>query len=368
MPHDEEMNETAGPSRRLFLKDLAMLGAGGLVFGACASGSGTRSVSGAAAAMASAIRPTADRVGIQLFTVRDQMTADFDGTLAKIAEIGYREVEFFSYGDRTPAQVRATLDRVGLRAPSTHAALHLGPDLEKQLAGYQAMGHQYSAAGGPVFGRRPPGTPGGGPGAGGPPGGAPPAGGPPPGGAPAGGPPGPGAGRPPAPPQSADSVHRQIDEWNQIAAAAKPYGIKVLVHNHTMEFQPFADGRTPFDLMIAELDPERVVLELDIGWATVAGKSALDLFAKNPGRFPLWHVKDMAGLAALGGLTNQGERQRAAKIVPVGQGEIDYRPIFARASQAGLQHFFVEQDTAPNSGDSIAAARTSFEAIRKTLA
>jgi sugar phosphate isomerase/epimerase len=163
-------------------------------------------------------------------------------------------------------------------------------------------------------------------------------------------------------------VHRQIEEWNQIAAAAKPYGIKVLVHNHTMEFQPFADGRTPFDLMIAELDPERVVLELDIGWATVAGKSALDLFAKHPGRFPLWHVKDMAGLAALASLTNQGERQRAAKIVPVGQGEIDYAPIFARAATSGMQHFFVEQDTAPNSGDSLAAAKTSFDAIRKTLA
>jgi sugar phosphate isomerase/epimerase len=286
-------------------------------------------------------------VGIQLFTVRDQMTTDFDGTLAKIAEIGYREVEFFSYGDRTPAQVRATLDRVGLRAPSTHAALHLGPDLERQLAGYQAMGHQYSAAGGPVFGRRP---------------------GPPAGGPTAGGPPGPGAQRPPAPPQTPDSVHRQIDEWNQIAAAAKPYGIKVLVHNHTMEFQPFTDGRTPFDLMIAELDPERVVLELDIGWSTVAGQNALDLFAKHPGRFPLWHVKDMAGLSALQGLTNQGERQRAAKIVSVGQGEIDYRPIFARAVQAGMQHFFVEQDTAPASGDSIAAARASFETIKKTLA
>jgi sugar phosphate isomerase/epimerase len=363
MPHDEEMNESGGPTRRDFLKDLAMLGAGGLVFGACASAGGSSGAApGAARASAAAIPPSADHVGIQLFTVRDQMTTDFDGTLAKIAEIGYREVEFFTYGDRTPAQVRATLDRVGLRSPSTHAALHLGPDLEKQLAGYQAMGHQFSAAGGPVFGRRPGGP--GGPGAGGPPGGPP---GGAPGGAPAGGPPGPGAQRPPAPPQTPESVQRQIDEWNQIAAAAKPYGIKVLVHNHTMEFQPFADGRTPFDMMIAQLDPERVVLELDIGWATVAGRSAADLFAKHPGRFPLWHVKDMAGLAALSGLTNQGERQRAAKIVPVGQGEIDYKPIFARAAQAGMQHFFVEQDTAPASGDSIAAARTSFEAIKKLL-
>jgi len=360
MSHDDHPTDLAGATRREFLKDLAVLGAGSLVFAACArTTSSTTTTAAAGARVYSAIKPTADRVGIQLFTVRDQMTADFDGTLAKIAEIGYREVEFFSYGDRTPQQVRATLDRVGLRAPSTHAALHLGPDLEKQLAGYQAMGHQYSAAGGPVFGRRPggPGGPGGAPGAGGPPPGAPPAGGPPAQGT-----------RPTAPPQSPESVHRQIEEWNKIAAAAKPYGIKVLVHNHTMEFQPFADGRTPFDLMIAELDPDRVVLELDIGWATVAGQNALDLFAKHPGRFPLWHVKDMAGLAALSGMTAQGERQRAAKIVPVGQGEIDYRPIFAHAAEAGLQHFFVEQDTAPNSGDSIVAARTSFEAIKRTLA
>jgi sugar phosphate isomerase/epimerase len=344
MRQDDHTSDSGSPTRRDFLKDLALLGAGSWVFAACASAGGAgASAPGSASRTAAGILPTADHVGIQLFTVRDQMTTDFDGTLAKIAEIGYREVEFFSYGDRTPAQVRATLDRVGLRAPSTHAALHLGPDLEKQLAGYQAMGHQFSAAGGPVFGRRP-------------------------GGPPAGGPPGPGAGRPPAPPQTPESVHRQIDEWNQIAAAAKPYGIKVLVHNHTMEFQPFTDGRTPFDLMIAELDPERVVLELDIGWSTVAGQNALDLFAKHPGRFPLWHVKDMAGLSALQGLTNQGERQRAAKIVSVGQGEIDYRPIFARAVQAGMQHFFVEQDTAPASGDSIAAARASFETIKKTLA
>jgi sugar phosphate isomerase/epimerase len=120
--------------------------------------------------------------------------------------------------------------------------------------------------------------------------------------------------------------------------------------------------------MLAELDPERVVLELDIGWATVAGQRALDLFAKHPGRFPLWHVKDMAGLGALSGMTNMTERQRAAQIVPVGRGEIDYRPIFAQAAKAGMQHYFVEQDTAPNGGDSIAAIRESMAALKRVLA
>jgi sugar phosphate isomerase/epimerase len=342
-------NDPGAVDRRAFVKGLAALGAGGWALGACAhAGPGAAGAAGASAAAAGYVRPTVDRVGVQLFTVRDQMQTDFEGTLVKVAEAGYREVEFFAYNGRTPAQVKAAIDRAGLRAPSTHAALRPGPDLEQQLAGYQLMGHQYAAAAaGPPPGMRP---------GGGAPGGAPPAGGGPP----------PGQ-RPQMPPQSYESVRRALDTYNQVAAAAKPYGIKVLVHNHTMEFERLADGRTPFDIMLAELDPERVVLELDIGWATVAGQRALDLFAKHPGRFPLWHVKDMAGLAALEGMTSQSERQRAAKIVPVGEGEIDYRPIFAQAATAGLQHFFVEQDTAPNSGDSIAALRTSFAGVRKAL-
>jgi len=332
-------------TRREFLRDAAALGAGALVLGACSRSAGA--VASAAAAV-SPMRPSIDNAGIQLYTVRDQMTADFEGTLAKIAGIGYREVEFVAYGGKTPQEVRAILDRVGLRAPSTHAQLRPGADLERQLAGYQAMGHRYAAAGA-----------------------ARPAGPPPNAGAP-GGPPPNGGGRPPGgfqpPVPTLDSVQREIATWNEVATAAKPYGIRVLVHNHTMEFTRFADGRTPHDVMLAELDPSLVVLELDIGWATVAGRDASALFAAHPGRYPLWHVKDMANLAAVnanGG--DQAARMHDARIVPVGQGEIDYGPIFARAGTAGLEHFYVEQDSAPGSGDSIAAARTSFEALRRIL-
>jgi sugar phosphate isomerase/epimerase len=171
---------------------------------------------------------------------------------------------------------------------------------------------------------------------------------------------------PPVP--TLDSVQREIASWNEVARAAKPYGIEVLVHNHTMEFTVLPDGRTPHDVMLAELDPSLVVLELDIGWATVAGKDALALFAAHPGRYPLWHVKDMANLAVVNSNGNdEAARMRAAKIVPLGQGEIDYGPIFARAGTAGLEHYFIEQDTAPDSGDSLAAARTSFDALKQIL-
>jgi sugar phosphate isomerase/epimerase len=314
-------------SRREFLRESAALGASALVLGAC-----SRSATAAASSVLSAsmMKPSIDNAGIQLWTVRDRMSTDFEGTLARIAEIGYREVEFVGYGNKTPAEVRAILDRLGLRAPSTHVGLEPGAGLEKQLAGYQAMGHRYAAVAVP----RLPGQPGGWP----------------------------------PPPPTLESVRHEIAVCNEVGRAAKPYGIKALIHNHTMEFTVLPDGRTPHDVMLAELDPSLVVLELDIGWATVAGQNAQALFNAHPGRYPLWHVKDMADLAMVNAKgSDQLARMQAAKIVPVGQGEIDYGSIFARSGTAGLEHFFVEQDTAPDSGDSVAAARTSFEALKRIL-
>src|SRR3546814_6163891 len=93
--------------------------------------------------------------------------------------------------------------------------------------------------------------------------------------------------------------------------------------------------------------------------SAVAGQDAVEMFRKNPGRFEVWHVKDIAGLGALDGMAIQ-ERRRAARIVPMGDGEIDYRPIFAQAELAGMKHYYVEQDTAPQSGDSMAAAAKSY--------
>jgi sugar phosphate isomerase/epimerase len=338
--------EAEDVSRRTFVKSVAGL-AGAIALGGCARMGG---------ATASAAVPSrtpamwADRMGLELFTVRDQIEKDFEGTLAQVAAAGYKEVETTSYASLTPAQVRAVLDRVGLSAPSTHVALSAGPELERQLAGYQQMGHRYAAARGP-----------GGPG-GGPPGARPGAAG-----APGGAPPGGAGGRPTPPPATMDSIKRQAELYNQIGAAAKPYGVKVLIHNHTNEFEPFADSTTtPYEVLFANIDPELVVMELDIGWSTVAGHPAFELFAQHPRRFPLWHVKDMADLATVTSMKTQAERQRAAKIVPVGLGDINYRPIFERAADAGLEHYFIEQDTAPTTG-SLDAMRLSAQNLRRAL-
>jgi sugar phosphate isomerase/epimerase len=254
-----------------------------------------------------------EKLGLQVYTVRDRLDADFEGTLTALSSQGYSELELFgSLGGRSPREIRAILDRLGLAAVSTHIAIGPGPDLESNLEAYQIIGHRYTAV------RVPP-APGGGGG------------------------------------NSRDGWLRQAETLNMVGQAGKPYGIRALVHNHTQEFEPLAGGDgTGYDVLLAETDPDLVAMELDIGWANIAGQDVLAMFRTNPGRYRLWHVKDVADL---------GTRNT---FVPVGTGEIDYRPVFEAAAQAGLEHYFIEQDNAPDS-NSIAAARTSANNLRNML-
>jgi len=174
----------------------------------------------------------------------------------------------------------------------------------------------------------------------------------------------PAAARGPRPPQTEEAVKRQADQLNKHGEIAKKFGMKMLVHNHTQEFA-FVDGSDklrPYDILLAQTDPALVAMQLDIGWASVAGQDILGMFRKNPGRFELWHVKDVKGL-------KDGAPQdlRTAKLVPVGTGEIDYKTIFKNADLAGMKHYCVEQDNAAESGDALGAARTSYQNLIRTL-
>jgi sugar phosphate isomerase/epimerase len=355
--------------RRTFLQTVAAIGAGALVSGCARQMPGAMAASGAAASGGS-LAGFRDRIGLQLFTVRDRFPNDYEGTLLAVAKIGYKEVQpTISYGNHTLPQIKEYLDRAGLTAPTTHVSPPPGPDLERTLDGYAAIGHRYTTVnlrsgrgGGGGGGGAPGGAPGGASGAGAP------AGGPATGGATAGGSAPARAPRPAAPRQTLDAVKRTAQQHNDIGRITQKHGIKVIVHNHTEEFEPLADSpQRPYDILLAETDPSLVAMELDIGWATVAGQNALDLFKRAPGRFEIWHVKDATGLASLNGLATQSERHRAARIVPLGQGEIDYRPIFAQASLAGMKHFYVEQDSAPDSGDSLGDAAISYRNLAKIL-
>lgn len=314
--------------------------------------------------------PWAKQVGLELFTVRDVMTdpKSYEATLEKISRIGYREIEpAGGYAGLNPAveadakKFRAMLDGYGLSMPSTHSGATEGPDLEKQLAGFQIMGLKYidiSSGGGRGRG---PGGPGGaaagrGPGAPGAPG------------APGRGP---GPGMFQVRPQTSDAVKKTADQLNQHGEIAKKFGMKILVHNHTMEFAPLADNpeMRPYDIVLANTDPSLVVMQMDIGWATQAGQDPIAMFKKNPGRYELWHVKDMNDIKTMPANADEGERMQMGvrAICPVGLGDIDYKPIFAAADIAGMKHFCIEQDDAADWGDSVAAAGVCYKNLLRIL-
>jgi sugar phosphate isomerase/epimerase len=282
------------------------------------------------------------QMGLELYTVRNLLEKDFEGTIAKVAELGYREVEPVGYGGLDPRQFRALLDRYRLNAPSTHAGATAGPELEKELEGHQIMGFQYTEVRGSPSGR----------GAGG-------------GKAPAGavkGPSQPGL-RP-----SVEAVKRTAARYNEHGKLTRKFGMKILIHNHTQEFELLDDGRTTqYDVLLAETDPSLVAMQLDIGWASVAGQNILEMFRKNPGRYELWHVKDAAGMKGIDSTLTPDQRRPKTKLVPVGQGEIDYKAIFAKADQAGLKHFCIEQDNAAEGGDAMASAKASYDGLVRIL-
>ena len=300
-----------------------------------------------------------DRIGLELYTVRDLTAKDYVGTLEKVAQIGYKEIEpAAGYANMSPKQFRALIDRLGLTMPSTHSGITVGPDAEvqKQLAGFQIMGIRYAS----LDEARPVGTPR----------------------------PRARTTRPPSPsspaarraqmeqfirrmaqPRAADDVKQEAARYNKFGKLAQQFDIKLLIHNHTVEFIPTRDtNELPYTIMLAETDPALVVFQMDIGWASVAGQNPIELFQQHPGRFVLWHVKDVAGLKCLPPVPDEGARMAEARLVPVGLGDIDYAEIFKHADVAGMKHFCIEQDSAADWGDSMAATRVSYEHLRSMLA
>ncbi len=237
-----------------------------------------------------------EKVGLQLYTVRDKMKEDFEATLARVAEIGYKEVEFAGYFDHAPADVRAILDRHGLSAPSTHIALGEIDAWKASLDTAKAIGHDYVVV--------------------------------------------------PWIPQekrmTLDGWKNVADVFNRAAQMAHDTGLQFAYHNHDFEF-PKMDGQIPYDVLLQNTDPKLVQLEIDLYWITKAGQDPLSYFARWPGRVPLVHVKDSAGAPE-------------HKMADVGQGKIDWKRIFAKRDQAGIKHFFVEHDQPPQPFQDIAAS------------
>ena len=238
------------------------------------------------------------KVGLQLYTVRDLMKADLPGTLRKVAQIGYKEVEFAGYFGRTPAQIKALLKHNGLTSPSSHIGLDiLEKDSVRAFADAKSIGHSWVTVPYIPEERR----------------------------------------------KTVDDWNKIIDLLNQLGPQAKAAGLRLAYHNHDFEIRP-VNGVRPLDMMLDKTDPSLVDFEMDLYWVVFGGGDPLDFFNRHPHRFAMVHVKDSAG-------------PPDNKMVDVGKGTIDFPKIFAQSDKAGIKHNFVEHD---QPADPIATIRNSF--------
>jgi sugar phosphate isomerase/epimerase len=268
--------------RREFLKTLGAAGLAGAGLGVA----GCKAVSAAR---------RLDRIGMQLYTVRSSMQDSVERTLERVAQIGYREVEFAGYFGRSPQQIRRVLDDTGLSAPATHMPIEpLENEWEAAVDLAATIGHQYLVV----------------------------------------------AWIEPANRTGLDDYRRMADRFNRVGERAKAAGLTFGYHNHDFEFEPL-DGRIPWDVLMEDTDPALVKLELDLYWITKAGGDPMAQFREHPGRFPLVHVKDMGANGSM---------------VDVGAGTIDFAALFAHSEQAGIRHYVVEHDNPADAFESLAAS------------
>lgn len=253
----------------------------------------------------SSANPSGKPVGIQLWTVNEPLKRDPAGTLRKLAQIGFREVETAGFAGLTPLEFRRLLDDAGLACPSAHLNFDVD-NLGATFAQAHALGASFAASSslhetaGKLMATKPAWKSG----------------------------------------MSREEAQRTADVANRIGTAARHAGLKFALHNHDREFVDLGDGTVGYDVVWRETDPTLVLFEIDCGWMVFAGRDPVDYFRKYPGRIPLIHVKDFLPKHNPRAAPTT-EEMRGAEL---GRGVVDYRPIFAAAKRAGLEHYFVEQE------------------------
>lgn len=246
-------------------------------------------------------------IGLQLYTLREELPKDIKGTLKKVSSAGFTTVETYGFSIRdqfwgvSPAEFKAILDANDLKAVSGHYGIGSFLDdgntteLKAAIAAAKTLKSDYLTI-----------------------------------------------------PWVDPPFRKNIDDYKKIAGRlneagkmCQDAGLKLAYHNHDFEFEKH-NGVTGYEILLKETDKDLVHFEMDLYWVVRSGKDPLQLFRENPGRFTMWHVKDM-------------DKLKPALNTEVGSGSIDFKPIFKEAEQAGMKHFFVEQENnfAGNSFDSI---------------
>jgi sugar phosphate isomerase/epimerase len=285
----EELGRT---SRRGFLRTAAATAA---VVGASGALAAPALANDAGAKGHSRHRVPRDQISIQLYTLRDQLAIDLEGTLQALGEIGYTRVEHAGFVGRTVQEFKAALDAAGLRATSGHVLIPQPFDpaaWSASLADANVLGSRYIVH--PFFGID----------------------------------------------FATGEVVRTEAPWrafardlNRAGRMARDAGLKLGYHNHNWEFFRLTDNpsRTAYDVLTEVTDPDLVHLELDLFWAIRGARDPVDLIRQNQGRVLQYHVKDL---------------NQAGSFADPGQGLIDFARIFRHSDEAGVREYIVERDDA----------------------
>ncbi len=246
-------------------------------------------------------------IGLQLYTLRDSIGKDPKGILGKVASFGYKELETYGYAEGKIFGIDFTefcqhAKSLGMKVVSGHYGLDKikGDTWQKAVEDAKKNAQEYMVV-----------------------------------------------------PYIDASIRKSIDDYKKICAdlnaageVCNKNGIRFQYHNHNWEFDAI-DGQIPYDVMLKELDPKKVGMELDIFWIVNAGHDPVKYFSEHPGRFEQWHVKDM----------DKNDRNKNANV---GSGSIDYKALFAKAKLSGMKHWYVEYDSFPGDPLDSAAASATF--------
>lgn len=253
----------------------------------------------------------AKTIGLQLYTLRDTIGKDPKTVLEKVGSFGYKELEAFSYRDgkifgMAYNEFGKYVKSLGMKVVSGHYGLDQieGDTWKKAVDDAKAIGMEFMVV--PYIQAEDR--------------------------------------------KTIDQYKAIIEKLNKAGEVAKKGGIRMGYHNHAFEFDT-VDGQIPFDLMLKELDPKYIGMEMDIFWVVNAGHDPVKYFESYPGRFEQWHVKDM----------DKNDRNRNANV---GSGSIDYKALFTKAKLSGLKHFYVEQESYPGEPiDSVEACAKYLKTI-----
>ncbi|MEN2400932.1 sugar phosphate isomerase/epimerase [Flavobacterium sp. MC2016-06] len=257
-------------------------------------------------------------IGLQLYTLRDELLNNVKTVLEKVAAAGYVTVETYGFSIKdqfwglSPVELKKILDANNLKAISGHYGIGSflangnTTELKAAIEAAKILKSEYLTI-----------------------------------------------------PWVDPPFRNNIDDYKKIASRlneagkmCQKAGLKLAYHNHDFEFENY-NGLTGYDILLKETDHDLVFFELDLYWVVRSEKNPLQLFKENPGRFKMWHVKDM-------------DKLKPALNTEIGSGSIDFKPIFKEIQRSGMKHFFVEQENnfVINSFESI---KTSCDFISNNL-